>query len=405
VFVASTTDLTSWDVQSVPLDVPTDLPEPLIVYTGQSSVAVNDEHWVLTTEVGVDVEPERFFEELGLGPEEHGGFSVEHTTEPPGMLITVHARDGSVLAERQYRWDELGLDDDQLATVTELGESGSLSTRWTATWSGEPIESKTAGFPNRIAALGSGFLEFGDPLRFSADGRSWSPVDAAPNGEWVDSVLPVPSGGVVLTQDRVGVGHLYRVDATASEWEEIAVEGAPDALRPLGLPTTTAATIADGSPVPDFEQTIVVEGEGGRLTMTSDRTTRNYELVDAGGAVVATETIDLATDDDGEFDHLQQESSGELSVTDAESGETVFSATSQEVRSAYEEAVPPPDADREPQPDFWLLATGDGERWLVHDLPEASQGDESWWPERATVSDGTVLVPAPDRWLRFELPT
>ena len=74
-----------------------------------------------------------------------------------------------------------------------------------------------------------------------------------------------------------------------------------------------------------------------------------------------------------------------------ETGATIAEIPRSALTSAWEEAQGGDETTEPGQPDLWLLATTDGDTWLVEDLDEG-QPDEANQPQLVAVNGTTVLL-------------
>jgi hypothetical protein len=144
---------------------------------------------------------------------------------------------------------------------------------------------------------------------------------------------------------------------------------------------------------------LVLEVDGYRITLSlGDIGDEGYELVDlATGAVVSAEIVDAAGpefDPDAPFEHAF-ERDGELVLLDPAGGEELLVVSRVQIAEAYEAAYQASgfDPDAVHVPDLWLIASVDGETWLVEDLPERV----AWFGEPVLGATG-VLVSGENGW-------
>ncbi len=80
--------------------------------------------------------------------------------------------------------------------------------------------------------------------------------------------------------------------------------------------------------------------------------------------------------------------------------------TYQAARDARREALGPIESGQEEVRDFRLLASRDGERFLVEPLRSSTPVDDKMLSRIAAATNGdTLLVRLGDEWIRFELPS
>ena len=351
VTVASTTDLENWITASFPLTQPDGLPEAAQILVSPIAVAADDEHWV--ARVMVDAIPDPT-----------SGTSVSQPR-------------------------------------TEL---------WSGAWGSEPTTSDADRQSWMLLATSDGFLDLGEGVAFSPDGQTWTDVpEPAPN-VLVQTAAPLGDGVLAITVGADGESSIVVLDAAGNLMTEIEIAGLGDGFSTWSSMSSPALIVAPVLPAPDA-QTIVLEHDGFEFTQEYGNVAA-YQLVDLStGDVVVEESVDLRTTEiteDGPFQYLAEDMSG-ITITDPETGATIVEIPRAAISSAWEEVQGGAGATAgAPQSDLWLLATADGETWLLQDLDE-SDPDEFNQPALVATNGTTVLVgrsglqPGTDAWQRFAM--
>ena len=124
---------------------------------------------------------------------------------------------------------------------------------------------------------------------------------------------------------------------------------------------------------------------------------------------MAEESIGLRTTQaavDGPFEYLSEDMLG-VTVTDPESGAVIVQIPNWVMSEAWDELWEGDNAFETYESDLWLLATPDGEAWLLEDLDD-NEFDEPG-PQFVATNGSTVLIGSPgwdsgtDVWQRFSL--
>jgi hypothetical protein len=222
------------------------------------------------------------------------------------------------------------------------------------------------------------------------------------------AAAPLADAVVAITGTPSGESSIVVLDASGTNMAEVAIPELGDGFSAWSSSSSPAFVVTAAMPAPDAP-TVVLEHEGFELTMEYGEIA-TYQLVDRStDDVVIEESVDLRTiemTEDGPFEYLVQDVSG-ITITDPETGATIVEIPSATVTQAWEEAQ----RDNPPTsgvggPDLWLLATDDGETWLVQDLDEGGTNG----PLLVATNGTTVLVgtpgwePGTDVWQRFSMP-
>ena len=342
--VASTIDLENWDTAQLTVPVPEGLPDDAQMWVSPMNVAADHEHWV--TRIMVD---------------NQDPWSGTPYSEPQPQL-------------------------------------------WSGTWDGDPTLIESGGRSWVLVATSEGFLDLGPGARFSPDGQTWS--DEKPLGPNMSFEAAAPLGDdlLAITSAPYGDSSILLLDATGTTIDEVEIAELGEHFYAWGAMSSPAFIVDSVTPA-SLEGTIVVEHDGFELTQEFGVITA-YQLVElATGDVVAEESVDLQTTEIGEngpFEHLAQDERS-VTITDPDTGEPIVEIPQWAVGRAWQDLQQ--DAE---QPDHWLVATTDGETWLVERL-DSDEPDEFYPPMLTAINGSTVLTgtigwePSLGTWQRYTI--
>jgi hypothetical protein len=415
IIVATTTDLVNWDITDVDAGArPAGLPDVYQFGASPGTLAVNDSGWVLGVQTYSDVNidsllPDDVRERLNSS---RGGAGT--STDETGVIIEIYD-DGPVATDSasdegdvvfgepvitetlRFSWEELGVD----PAVLDQINGGGDQTVYAASWDSAPVEvdGVTAW---SIVGTASGFYAVGgDSLDYSADGVSWTSL-ALPAGQvGVGSVKSLDGDALVFTQDDENATSVFQVSGARGEWERLDHPDLPAAMNNVfGNDNSTPALIVDGSePVVPEPTEITVEADGFIMVMREQQSEVSVLVTDSSGAVVADETVDWRSGD--EPSTWRHANSG-VQILDEETGATIVTFGNSVMEAAYREQTDRYDQFDEYDPDLWLVATTDGDRWLIEDL-DVSLDDANFGPGALALNGTTLLVDIGDGWQRYDL--
>jgi hypothetical protein len=398
--VASTTDLVEWSMQTIEPAVDPAVQAIARVGVNVDTVAANASGWV----AAVSSYPDPDFESLlpdTVDTDDVAGWGTSDT----GLQVDIGDPDGETTS-LHFSWEELGIDDELRDRL--LGGDASY---WHGSWGGAVTEVELtdvgpAGyrpFPH-LAATDAGFVVVSDVVRFSPDGLTWSSSPAPDSA--VTGVMSI-GDGLILFADRSDLTTVYRTDATGGDWREIEVPDAPARLTPTFGSVASPAQVLDSYvPPPYVGPEVVVEHEGYRLTTQDSSDATRYELVDLGsGELASSERVDAGGDwgVTGPFQFLRYEERG-IVLLDPDTGAELVVVPLEVVSRAAEAAWSEQDETDGPvyAPDLWVVATPDGERWLVEDLPDEDAEEVGSSPV-AAINGAVVLARTGTDWVRYDL--
>lgn len=390
--VATTVDLVNWNVQEIPTAPPSvELPDGVRWSAQPIGFAANETGWVASVTTGVDVDPfELLPAEDRAGLDQSAGYSF--STDDTGIIVDV---DGDESGPVTYTWDELGVAPE---FAEYFGDTNYRPTAWAATWDGVPATSQTpAPIEGAILATPAGFVGLGTDLWFSADGLTWStsplPVEDA---YYVTAAFTFDGGIVAFIDTRDGV-QIHRLDERGGSPERLDIPGLPATASGAYGPGSRLGVVLSASDPGPPPLPLVVESDGHRLTI--DYASGVAEVVDlATGEVVVA--VDMrAAEEDGA---ITSDVDG-VTVTDPTTGEVVAVFPREALDAAAQEASVENEPPVEPQgPDLWLLASLDGETFVVDDLDDGA-ADMYYGPSALTASGSRLLLQAGGSWVVYDL--
>lgn len=406
VTIASTTDLESWSTRSIDVEMPSNLPDEAGFFAGPSAVAANDDMWAVDIRIESHVDP---FDVLAPDVQERlMAPNVGSSFDPEG--VTLETMDGDeIVSTERYTWAELGVSEE---TVSDIMGMRSAPERWSGQWDDPSVTRTPVPEPilGPLVATSAGILATGGGVSISTDGRSWTGVTTPVPNLHVDAAVALGDDVLVMAATVHGGTSLYVMSADGSTWSELEVPGLDEPFTSWSSETSSPAFVLEvGTPLPEPD-TVVVEHEGFELTQEFGAV-QAYQLVDLStGEVLVAESVDLTTTEvavDGPFEHLNEDMSG-ITISDPGSGETVVQIPRRAMEQAWENLQDAHESDLGHTPDFWLLATAEGETWLLEDLDDPDESE--WAPPRLTASNGEfVLVtttswePYSEVWQRYSL--
>lgn len=403
IYLSSTTDLLNWDVTELSNDGrPADLPEVLSYSVYPQGLAANADGWVATAFESIDIRLEalgELFPDLGAALQANIGLGYGYDEQ--GIEISVepgeYDNDGNPIpldpATRQefnLTWDELGVD--QAFVPSQRGNDASM---WAASWGNSPVSVEAESAPYDIVAADNGFYGVAETLLYSADGVSWTKLTSPVESFGVQGPLPIGDGVAVMVMTEAG-SITYRVNGATDVWEPIDLDGIPDNLSGnFGNSGAVWMLVEQDVPEPT---SITVEADGFTLTQSDNLSGSTVLLVDADGNEVINETWNRRSDDDPGV--LEYSLSG-IDVVDPVSGEVIVSIDSAVMEAAYREAYPS-SIEESYDPDVWLLASVDGDNWIVDHLGQSPDG-EFFGPGASAINGSTVLIANGQQWNRYDL--
>lgn len=385
--IATTTDLATWTVQPIvgpPL--PIELPSYVNRYVGVQSLVANESGWIVSIFESINVDVESLLPADVIDPTTAGGFG--YGTSDEGVEIYSENQEEGPF---RYTWEELGVPTD-VVEVIQSAQSGGLQL-WTATWDGTPVRSELdAQFDGSVLATDSGFLSLAEQRWFSDDGVAWTAVDL-PGVGYVSSSIRYDGGVVIVGTNKDGLSAVYRVDPRGESAELVSLPDLPKRIQNAELSIPSNGAIVFDANVPEVNtDPLVLRADGFELTISFDNDRDGFELRDASGEVVVSES---SYPGDQLVDSSFRANADGWSILDPESGDVLVVFPTEVVEEAWSEQSPPEQFDYDPE--FWLLATPDGERFIVEQLA----GGPEFGPTHIVVNGDTMLVGSGGEWSRY----
>ena len=391
--VATTKDLVTWTTQTIELPVLEIEQFEFVEYRPwPSKLVVNESGWAIKLFAGLHLDLNQLLPENDL-PNPASGEVQLVRYDGEGVTVQLEPNgDGPA----RYTWSELGVSADDVGYVMGAGGDHQI---WAAAWEAEPVRSDSAIPDGELLATDSGFLAFDDQVWFSADGLTWTSDPLPEAGLYVDAALSYGGGAIIVVADAVGHSTLYRVGATGSSIEPIAISGLPDKLVGVGGDDFSDFSLVLQDAAPFVIEPLVMRH--GQYLLSWDDRRGSYELrEDSTEAVLASEEIDVRSGKE-DYQHLVVGEGG-VSVFDAESDELIVEFPMEVFQPVF--------AERDVrslgvQRDYWLLATTDGTDFLVADLPDHLDQDIDKYahiPDFSTANGEMVLVQQGHDWIRYD---
>jgi hypothetical protein len=393
VVVAATTDLTTWTTQDIILPSPPELPEGVTWSVFSQGLVANDNGWVVPVYSSVDIDAYSLVpEDVRAEFDESRGLSVGTNSEG----ITIESDfddDGDDPAQSvSYTWDELGVAPEVAALLAEQDYTPTL---WSSAWDGVPASADTPPAQGPMVATPAGFVMWTDQSWFSSDGVDWTASPLPGDAAWVSGAFAIDGGLIVLSATDDGGAVIHRVDERGGDAVALDVDGLPEGqLSSMSwMPgTATAAMVVGASPPVDPDDMLSVEVDGYRLTVNPMVGIFDVTDVATGETVVSAPLASAFTDD---ASPITLDDSG-ITASDPDTGEVLVVFPTEALDAAENEMF---DAGGgEYTPDFWLLASLDGERFVVDDLDDANDG-----PMSVAANGSRLLVQVGRSWLSYDL--
>lgn len=413
VVVSSTTDLVNWDVIEVPVAPrPVGLPDVFSYNVHPQSLVVNPTGWVVTVYEDSQVRPDRLLPPDVFERVTNGEFGYGTSTDATGITLTI---DGPYVPEFDpngvptgpqpepaeefsFTWEELGVVDD----VTAWIEQGPGVQIWAAPWGGTPLKADEV-IGSSIVGSTDGFYSSTNNLLYSPDGVTWNTLEVPGEVYGVQALLPVDGGVIAMIAGPDGVD-FYRVSSAGATWVLLDIPGLPDSLSNSfgGLSPSASAIVVDASPgrtPPPI--TVTFESDGFVLTIRESYPSGNVTLVDPEGVTILDETRDLNSRTGLDVIQFNPEA---VEIFDPDSGEVLFSVDPEVFQAAYSAQYDEISFGAEEyRPDMWLIATTDGQRWLIEDLVDDENGESYFGPASLAVNGDTLLINLGEEWVTYDL--
>jgi hypothetical protein len=257
-----------------------------------------------------------------------------------------------------------------------------------------------------MLASPEGFVQWNDRTWFSADGRTWSSSPLPDPTGAVVNAFPIDGGFVAIVANERGTSDLYRLDDRGGNPRQISLDELPGAFV-----TGFADRTLPGFNSAPSSAAVLVAGRAAQTPLVID--SDEYRYIERGGLV---SIVDLAT---GEVvlshtphrppaaDTTWERGDDGMTFTDPET-ETVLMQIPIETYDAAQDdrraLVGLPDS-AEAESDLRLLASRDGEQFLVEPLRSSDPTADVSDAVEVTTNGRAVLARLGNEWIRFDLPT
>lgn len=409
--VASTTDLRNWSSQDFELPGASPLGDQSqlgVWWPSMRSFAVNETGWVfeIVRMYGADVTtvlPSDVQRDLVAG-------AYQVRSNDTGFTVAVNGPDGSPPTPEStysYTWDEVGVTAEDVPYLT--GEVP-ISQTWAATWDGTATVGQTAMPTGMTMASPSGFVRWNDRTWFSPDGLAWSSSPLPDPTGTVTSAFPVDNGFVVVVANQRGTSDVHLLDERGGNPRQISVDELDEEFaKGLADRTATGFGQAPSSPSnaavltigPSVQMPLVIESGGYRYIERRG----SSSVVDLGtGDVVVSYARERPPAADTTFVFGDDG----LTVTDPDTETVLMQIPIETYQAAQNEAqarIGPPE-DGEAVAALRLIASRDGQRFLVEPLPSSDPDTDVNNPVADVATNGRfVLARLANEWIRYELPS
>jgi len=391
VVVATTTDLSTWTTQEIVLPSPGELPEGVNWSVFAQGLVANESGWVVPVSSSIDVDAYSLVpEDVRAGIDDSRGLSVGTNSDGVTIESDFDENGGNPASSVSYTWDELGVDPD-IARL--LSDQDYTPTVWTASWEGTPAPTGAPPAQGPMVATPAGFVMWDDQTWFSPDGVNWTASPLPIGASWVSGAFTVDDGLIVLSNTDAGGSLFHHVDERGGNAVRLDLAVGPDGSQVSSASwpgTATEGMIASAIPPVPEEELLSVEVDGYRLTVRQPSGV--FEVVDVATGDVIVSEIPFGPGADGS---ITIDEAG-VTVTDPRTGDVVVVFT-QDVLDAAEQRYFD-DGGGDYTPDFWLIASLDGERFVIDDLDDDGSG-----PVSVASNGSRLLVQAGTDWLVYDL--
>jgi hypothetical protein len=275
-----------------------------------------------------------------------------------------------------------------------LSEQDYSPTIWAAPWDGQPVLADAAPLGGGIASTPAGFVQWTDQTWFSTDGITWTASPLPAGASWVSGAFNIDGGLIVLASAESGESVVYRVDERGENAVLLELP-VPDSSS-LSMTSSfggsaTSGAVVSVDPLATSDERLSVDVDGYRLALPG--AAGIFEVTDlATGEVIVSENL-FGPDNEGGW--LTMDEAG-ITVTDPTTGEVLVVFSQDALDSA--ESVYFDQGGGEYNPDFWLLASLDGERFVLEDLDDVTDG-----PISAVTNGSRLLLQSGGNWITYDL--
>jgi|GEM_PF-2560868 len=264
----------------------------------------------------------------------------------------------------------------------------------TFTWDGEPAPTDAPPVGGPIAATSKGFVQWTDQTWLSPDGVTWTASPLPDDVSWVSGAFNIEGGVMILSSTPTGETRVHRVDERGENAVlldlPVPITGALSPIAPFGG-SATSGTVVSVDPLVAPEDRFSVEADGYRLSIQQPGGI--FEVTEvATGEVVVSESLVRPSADGGS---LTIDDAG-ITVTDPATGDVLVVFSNELLDAAQSENFD--EGGGEYHADFWLLASLDGQRFVIDDIDDATDGPTS------LATNGTrLLLQSGTNWILYDL--
>lgn len=391
--VAWTQNLVDWTVQEIAVPPPpVELPNGAYWAVYTNGLTANDAGWVASVYAGVELDPFALLPAEVRAEYEQSSDGYSSSFDDVG--VSLERQVGDEWVTERYTWEELGVAADVVSFLVGQFPEPAM---WAATWDGVPAMSSGPGPTQQIVGTSAGFVALDERIWFSADGTTWTATALPVENGYVSSTLAFDGGVIAFVGTPDGVRPL-RLDERGGSPEWIDIPDLPQYVQGgfgFGSRLGILMDLAEPGPPPP---PLVVESDGHQLTI--DNVTGTVEVLDLDtGDVVASGDVPRSLDDDGPISFGDDG----VTVTDVTTGTVVVVFPADELEAASR-ALFDTDASSEQEylPDMWLLATTDGETFVLDDLDDGD-GDTPLGFGTLAANGSRLLLQSGGNWVLYDL--
>ena len=392
VTVATTSDLSTWTEQDIVVPSPGELPEGINWSVYAQELVANDNGWVLSVSDSIDADPYRLLPQDLLDEMDAGnGFGIGTTGTGIRIDYGFDPDGNSPTESRTFTWDELGVAPEVAQLLAAQDYSPTL---WAASWDGQPTLADAPPVMGPIATTPAGFVQWTDQTWFSTDGITWTASPLPDGASWVSGAFNIDSGLIVMSTSESGETVVHRVDERGGNAVllDLPVPGS-SSLSPMGSygGSVTSGALVSVDPVVAPDEQLSVEVDGYRLTLPGR--SGIFEVTDVATGEVVVSERPLGPGAEGgwlTFDELG------ITVTDPTTDDVLVVFSQDVLETAQNEYFG--EGGGEYDPDFWLLASLDGERFVLEDLDDVTDG-----PVSLAANGSRLLLQSGTDWIVYDL--
>ena len=390
VTVATTSDLSTWTEQDIVVPSPGELPDGINWSVYAQELVANGDGWVLSVSDSIDADPFALLPQ-DVRNEMDAGNGFGFGTTDTGITVDFDADGNNPSTSRTFTWDELGVAPEVAQLVSEQDYSPTL---WAAPWDGQPTLADAPPMMGPIASAPAGFVQWTDQTWFSTDGITWTASPLPEGAAWVSGAFGIDGGLIVMSSTESGESAVYRLDERGGNAVLLDLP-LPDSSSlsptgPVGGSGPSGAVVSVDALVAPQEQ-VSVEVDGYRLTLP--------------GRSGVFEVTDVATDEVVVSERPLGEGAEDSLLRFDESGITVIDPTTDDVLVVFSQDVLETAQNEyfdqgggDYNPDFWLLASLDGERFVLDDLEDVIDG-----PMSLATNGSRLLLLSGANWIIYDL--